>query len=366
MNSKVTETRTYQCNASEVTIIFGDITQSKAEVIVSSDDTRITMSGGVSGAILRAGGNQIIKDAQKQLPSSIGNVIVSTAGNLPQKYIFHCLTIDDKFLQETWAGLHIPPEDKIEKIIRDSIRKCFQLVEALNISSIAFPVIGSGSAHMPFKFVIKNMANEISRRLLDTNRRLSIEIYIFEDLDALKINELDFYEIFSLNFGIANYIKEQKSISYKNKSLKLSEEDLLYYNNQQHDVFISYKREEKQQAFAIKDLLESWGIKTWIDKDGIFSSYDFKELIEKAIESAKIVIFMSSKLSNDSDYVKAEIKYAINCGKRIVPVMLDNTPFGDGIRMDLTNTDQVDYNKPDEFSKKLQTSIGFILMNVSQ
>ena len=365
MNGKATEARTYPCNASEVTIIFDDITRSKAEVIASSDDTMITMSGGVSAAILRAGGSQIIKDAQKQLPASIGDVIVSTAGNLPQKYIFHCLTIDDKYLQETWAGLHIPTEDKIEKIIRDSIRKCFQLVEALNISSIAFPVIGSGSAHMPFKFVIEKMADEISKRLLETNRKLSVEIYVFEDLDALKINELDFFETFSFKFGIANYIKEQKSVSYQNRSIKLSEEDMLYYNNQQHDVFISYKREEKQQAFAIKELLESWDIKTWIDKDGIFSSYDFKEVIEKAIESAKIVIFMSSELSNKSDYVKAEIKYAINCGKRIVPVMLDNTPFGDGIRMDLTNTDQVDYNKPDEFSKKLQTSIGFILRNYS-
>ena len=45
--------------------------------------------------------------------------------------------------------------------------------------------------------------------------------------------------------------------------------------------------------------------------------------------------------------------------------MLDNAPVGDGIRMDLTNTDQVDYNKPDEFSKKLQTSIGFILRSYS-
>lgn len=365
MSGKATETRTYPCNASEVTIIFGDITQSKAEVIASSDDTRITMSGGVSAAIRRAGGSQIIKDAQKQLPSSIGDVIVSTAGDLPQKYIFHCLTIDDKYLHETWAGLNIPTEDRIEKIIRDSIRKCFQLVEALNLNSIAFPVIGSGSAHMPFKFVIEKMADEISRRLLETNRRLSVEIYVFEDLDTLKIKELDFFETFSFKFGIANYIKEQKSVSYQNRSIKLSEEDMLYYENQQHDVFISYKREEKQQAFAIKELLESWGIKTWIDKDGIFSSYDFKEVIEKAIEAAKIIIFMSSELSNKSDYVKAEIKYAINCGKRIVPVMLDNSPFGDGIRMDLTNTDQVDYNKPEEFSKKLQTSIGFILRNYS-
>jgi O-acetyl-ADP-ribose deacetylase (regulator of RNase III) len=87
------EARTYNCNASTVTIKFGDITKSTSEVIVSSDDTLLTMSGGVSMAISHAGGESIQKDAQKQLPATIGNVVVSCAGELSQKHIFHCLNI---------------------------------------------------------------------------------------------------------------------------------------------------------------------------------------------------------------------------------------------------------------------------------
>lgn len=357
------ERRVYKCNASNVTIIFGDITESKLDVIASSDDTLITMSGGVSKAILKKGGKQIQIDAQKQLPATVGDVVVSSAGEMSQKYIFHCLTIDDKYLQETWAGLVVSSEEKIEKIIRDTIRKSFTLLKALNLNSIAFPVIGSGSAHMPFLYVIEIMADEISKRLLDTNTELAVELYIFDNLDNYQTNKLDFYEIFAFKFAIADYIVQQNknAISYKANSIKLSEEDLLYYKNQQHEAFISYKREESEQAFEIKELLESWGIKTWIDKDGIFSSYDFKEVIEKAIENTKVVIFLSSERSNQSEYVKQEIKYAIGCKKRIIPIMLDNAPFGDGLRIDLLNVDQVDYSKPAEFQKKLKTSLDYIL-----
>ncbi|MBR2025960.1 MAG: macro domain-containing protein [Alistipes sp.] len=49
--------------------------------------------GGVSRAILRSGGEQIQIDAQRKLPARVGDVVVSTAGNLRhQKYVFHCLT----------------------------------------------------------------------------------------------------------------------------------------------------------------------------------------------------------------------------------------------------------------------------------
>ncbi len=362
------ERRTYNCNASKVSIVFGDITESKLEVIASSDDTLITMSGGVSAAILNKGGIQIQLDAQKQLPSTIGDVVVSSAGKMPQKYIFHCLTIDDTYLQETWAGLVVPTEDKIETIIRSTIRNCFNLLNTLNLISIAFPVIGSGSAHMPFLFVMETMADEISKQLLDTNRRLEVEIYVFDDLDKYETNKIDFFEKVSFKFAIANYIIQHNNdaVFYENNSIKLSDDDLLYYKNQQHDVFISYKREESDVAFAIKDLLESWKINVWIDKHGIFSSYDFKEVIEKAIENTRVVIFLSSEKSNQSEYVKQEIKYAIGCKKRIIPIMLDNAPFGDGLRMDLFNIDQVEYSNTKEFQRKLKSSLDFILRTGGQ
>lgn len=354
------DTRSYKFNVSTVHIKFGDITKSTSEVIVSSDDTLLTMSGGVSMAILHAGGDIIQKDAQKQLPANIGNVVVSCAGKLRQKHIFHCLTIDEKVLSETWAGLKILKEDKIDSIVRSSISRCFQLVNALQINSIAFPIIGSGSAHMKFGTVVEIMADEISKKLQETNRRIEVEVYFYSKSD---VNVLDIYEKFAFKSAIANYVKEQEknAISYDRKTIELSQEDLNYYKNQKHDVFISYKREEFEKAFAVRDLIEKWGIKTWIDKDGIFSSYDFKEVIEKAIENTKIVVFMSSVLSNKSEYVRNEIKYAITCKKNVIPIMLDKTPFGDGIRMDLINKDQIDYSNKPEFEKKLKTSLGYIL-----
>ena len=357
------ERRPYNCNASKVSVVFGDITESKLEVIASSDDTLITMSGGVSRAILDKGGSQIQLDARKQLPSSVGDVVVSSAGNMPQKYIFHCLTIDEKYLEETWKGLNVQTEEKVEEVIRVAVRKCFHLLKALNLNSIALPVIGSGAAHMPFLSVVEIMADEISQELMKTNKKLEVEIYIFDSLNKYGISEIDLFEKISFKFAIANYIMQHNSdaVPYENKPIKLSEDDLLYYKNQQHDVFISYKREESDIAFAVKDLLESWKINTWIDKHGIFSSYDFKEIIEKAIEKTKVVLFLSSEKSNQSEYVKQEIKYAIGCKKRIIPIMLDNAPFGDGLRMDLFNIDQVDYSNTKEFQRKLKTSLDFIL-----
>jgi O-acetyl-ADP-ribose deacetylase (regulator of RNase III) len=48
--------RSYQFGKSRLTIEFGDITSANAQAIVSSDDYYITMGGGVSASILRAGG----------------------------------------------------------------------------------------------------------------------------------------------------------------------------------------------------------------------------------------------------------------------------------------------------------------------
>lgn len=62
-------TRKYHYNNSTMTIVFGNILDSKAEVIVSSDDTGISMAGGISGAIRKAGGDIIREDAQKKLPA---------------------------------------------------------------------------------------------------------------------------------------------------------------------------------------------------------------------------------------------------------------------------------------------------------
>jgi hypothetical protein len=58
----MTDSRTYKFGESQLTLTFGDITTSEAQVLVSSDDCYLTMSGGVSAAIRRAGGTAIALD----------------------------------------------------------------------------------------------------------------------------------------------------------------------------------------------------------------------------------------------------------------------------------------------------------------
>lgn len=59
------ESRQYAFNKSTLTIRFGNIIESQSEVIVSSDDCYVTMSGGVSRVILRVGGRQLSKTFRK-------------------------------------------------------------------------------------------------------------------------------------------------------------------------------------------------------------------------------------------------------------------------------------------------------------
>lgn len=172
--------RIYKLKNSTLTLVFGNIINSETEVLVSSDDTLITMSGGVSASILKEGGQTIYEDAQKHREGEVGGVVVTTAGKLSQKYIFHCLTIDKEYLQETCSGLHVEPEERVEYIVRTATRNCFHLLSLLNITSIAFPLIGSGSAHMPYQNVLEFMVDEISDSLYKTNKSLNIELYLYE------------------------------------------------------------------------------------------------------------------------------------------------------------------------------------------
>lgn len=128
----------YHINNSTIKIIFGNILESQADVIVNSSGSSMTMSDGLTKAIREAGGDVIREDAQKKLPVIIGDTIVTTAGSLTQKYVFHCITID-KSSDHSNTPEGISNDDINQYIIGHSIDKCFLLLHALELKSIAFP-----------------------------------------------------------------------------------------------------------------------------------------------------------------------------------------------------------------------------------
>lgn len=56
-----------------------------------------------------------------------------------------------------------------------------------------------------------------------------------------------------------------------------------------------------------------------------------------------------------------EIGYAVNMNKSILPIKLDETPYAKSIRLDISDIDMIDFKNPMDSSKKLVTSLMYVL-----
>ena len=336
----------YRINNSTIKIIFGNILDSHAEVIVSSDDCYITMGGGVSMAIRQKEGTDTIRlDVKKKVPADIGDVVVSTAGTLPQKNIFHVITIGYNGLNHENLSEGISKDDVHKYIIGHSIDKCFLLLHAMDMTSIAFPQIGAGVAGIPFKKVAEVMAEAISRNFRKTNKSFNVEIYLYDRFE--KMNQWDFlpmFEQFSAQEAIARILSEQANdrLFTDDASGQQTAGDIPAIDK---DIFISYSRKDAEIVKAIYEWLERAGYKCWLDVDGMFSGVSYKKVIVDAIKRSKVLLFMSSENSNKSRNVVSEVSVAVEYGKKIIPVRLDMSSYSESIEYDIINHDYVIYDR---------------------
>ena len=334
----------YRINNSNIKIIFGNILDSVAEVIVNSSGSKMTMGGGLTRAIREAGGDVIREDAQTKLPVYIGDAVVTTAGRLRQRYVFHCITID-KSADHSNTPEGISRDDIHQYIIGHSIDKCFLLLHAMELKSIAFPAIGAGAAGIPFKKVAEVMADAIGRNLRKTNKAFNVEIYLYDRFEKMEQwDYLPMFEQFSAQEAIARIFSEQAND-------RLFMEDTGNLQNAEvkpdtdKDFFISYSRKDSEIVKAIYEWLESAGYKCWLDIDGMFSGVSYKKVIVDAIKHSKLLLFMSSESSNKSRNVVSEVSIAVEYGKKVIPIRLDMSHYSESIEYDIINHDYVVYDR---------------------
>lgn len=333
--------RKYTINNSIFTIRFGNILESNAEVIVSSDDNYLSMGGGVSASIKIGAGDSIRRDTQKLVPADLGDVLVSTAGNLPQKYVFHCITLLIN------RGKRIRPKDEKTQqlIIWKCIEKCFRLMSILNIQSISYPPIGARVARYSLEDIAKNMAEHVTTFCYNTNRHYDIELCISND--TLGFDMMDYIVFFEeISKCISKYGQGSGSVisQFNKKIIQENTEGVIKSRTEHKDIFISYSRANQDKAQLFCKKLDEMGLSYWIDVEGNYSGNNYKEEIVDAIEKSSIVLFLSSKESNQSRNVIREISLAVGLNKRILPIRLDDTQYAKSLRYDLSDIDWIDFN----------------------
>ena len=168
----------------EIKVVQGDITELKVDAIVNAANNKLLMGGGVAGTIKRKGGKIIEDQALQKGPIEIGEAVVTSAGNLPSKYVIHAATMGMDFATD-------------EVKIRASCANTLREAEKLKINSLAFPALGCGVGGFAHLAAAKIMAQEVFRHLKEGKSNLKEIIFCLYDQEA--------YEIF--HKGVIGYLE---------------------------------------------------------------------------------------------------------------------------------------------------------------
>ena len=89
-------------------------------------------------------------------------------------------------------------------------------------------------------------------------------------------------------------------------------------------TFISYSSLNKDFALKLALELRNSGFDIWLDQLDIPTGSRWDDEVERALGECEIFMVILTPASSTSDNVKDEIGYAIDAGKRILPILLEN------------------------------------------
>ncbi len=129
-----------------------DITQLAVDAIVNAANSELWMGGGVAGAIKRAGGMVIEREAQAKGPIPVGEAVVTSAGQLPCRYVIHAATMGPDLVTDAAK-------------IRAATRNALWRAEELGLSTLAFPALGTGVGGFSLTEAARLMVEELAGHL---------------------------------------------------------------------------------------------------------------------------------------------------------------------------------------------------------
>ena len=125
----------------------GDISQAEVEAVVNAANNHLWMGAGVAGALKRAGGDEIEREAVAHGPIEIGDAVVTSGGTLHARYVIHAAVMGQDLRTD---------QSKISKATGNTLARAREL----GVRSIAFPALGTGVGGFPPEIAAQAMIDE--------------------------------------------------------------------------------------------------------------------------------------------------------------------------------------------------------------
>jgi len=157
----------------ELEVVEGDITQLEVDAIANAANDRLWMGAGVAGAIKRAGGEEIEREAVANGPIPVGDAVATGAGALPARWVVHGAVMGQDL--RTNADL-----------VRATTVSCLRVADELGASSLALPAFGTGVGGFPLDECARVMVAEA--RSFEPHALRRVVFAVFGD-DARRVFE---------------------------------------------------------------------------------------------------------------------------------------------------------------------------------
>jgi O-acetyl-ADP-ribose deacetylase (regulator of RNase III) len=120
----------------ELEVVEGDITALEVDAVANAANNALWMGAGVAGAIKRAGGEEIERQAVRQGPIDVGDAVATGAGRLSARYVIHGAVMGQDLRTN-------------EELIRRTTQRCLEVADELELRSLALPAFGTGVGGFP-------------------------------------------------------------------------------------------------------------------------------------------------------------------------------------------------------------------------
>jgi O-acetyl-ADP-ribose deacetylase len=119
-----------------IELIQGDLTELAVDALVNAANAQLILGAGVAGAIRTKGGPAIQEECDRIGGTTVGQAVVTGAGNLKARCVIHAV------------GPRMGEGDEDEKLRRATWNSLLRATEK-GLSSIAFPAISTGIFGFP-------------------------------------------------------------------------------------------------------------------------------------------------------------------------------------------------------------------------
>jgi O-acetyl-ADP-ribose deacetylase (regulator of RNase III) len=106
------------------------------------------MGSGVAGAIKRAGGEEIEREAVPQGPIEVGEAVATGAGRLPARWVIHGAVMGQDLRTNA-------------ELVRRTTESCLRVADELGAESLALPAFGTGVGGFPLDECARIMVDAV-------------------------------------------------------------------------------------------------------------------------------------------------------------------------------------------------------------